>query len=92
MPVLTESNKVGRCYLMETGHLCRVVALLPDGRVQHVSKGEYSHRATWKPGMEDDWSFPLLAEREVPCDRTPEMDEEEQSYASRGDSAVTVGQ
>ncbi len=84
MPVLTESIKVGRCYLMETGHLCRVVALLPDGRVQYVSKGEYSHKATWKPGMEDDWSFALLAEREVPCDWTPEMDEEEPIVRGQG--------
>ena len=68
------SIEVGKCYLMETGHLCRVVALMPDGTVQYESRGEYSHTALWKSGAEDDWSVAMLAEREVPCDWTPEAD------------------
>jgi hypothetical protein len=55
-----ESIKVGQCYLTE-GHLRRVVAVLPDRRVQYEWRGGV--RTKWKPGILTVREFALAAER-----------------------------
>ncbi len=70
-----ENLKVGKCCLLHTGHVRRVIRIMPDGRVQfehrmgHTSKG-------WKTGIQEGRSFAVLIEREVPCDWNPETDED----------------
>ncbi len=76
MSVPPESIEAGKCYLMETGHVRRVMRLMPDGRVQFESRmGHQRNPGAWRSGMQDGRSFALLAEREVPCDWTPETDQ-----------------
>ena len=75
MSISPESIQVGQCYLMETGHLRRVMRLMPDGRVQYESRPVSQGNAkTWQPGMQDGRSFAFQVERSVPCDWTPETD------------------
>lgn len=75
MTVPPESIEAGKCYLMETGQVRRVVRLMSDGRVQYEFKGPASPRAGWRPGMQEGRSFAFIVERQVPCDWTPEADE-----------------
>ena len=66
----------GKCYLLETGHVRRVIRLMPDGRVQYEGRvGHQRAPGAWRPGMQDIRSFAFLIEREVPCDWSPETDE-----------------
>jgi hypothetical protein len=76
MSIPPESIKVGKCYLMETGGVRRVRAILLDGRVQFEHRpaqqlGAEARRA----GMRGVHAFAVQALREVPCDWTPETDE-----------------
>ena len=75
MNMAANGLELGKCYLMETGHLRRVMRIMPDGRVQ------YEHRAVqqtnvkiWRPGMQDGHSFASQVEREVSCDWMAESD------------------
>ena len=75
MSIPPESIQVGKCYLGDNGRVWRVVSIMPDGRIQF----EFRTRSrpdtkVWKPGMLDGSSFAALAQREVPCDWTPEGD------------------
>ncbi len=75
MPVPPESIQIGKCYLAgrQLGpRVPRVVAILPDGRVQY----EWRKRQTqkWKPGILDAREFAFGVDQEVPCDWTPEME------------------
>ncbi len=75
MSVPPESIEVGKCYLMETGHVRQVRRIMPDGRVQFESRvGHQRNPGAWKPGMQSGRSFADLIEREVPCDWTPERE------------------
>jgi hypothetical protein len=76
MSIDPENIEVGQCYLMETGQIARVMALLPSAVVQFLQR----------PGHMPDWaraktrvlnlrSFAFSAERPVPCDWTLESDE-----------------
>ncbi|MDQ4136864.1 MAG: hypothetical protein M3158_11820 [Pseudomonadota bacterium] len=76
MTVPPESVEVGKCYLMETGHVRRVVRIMQDGRVQYEfrpTNRRNSHQ--WRPGIQEGHAFAYSAEREVPCDWTPEENE-----------------
>ncbi len=75
MTVPPESIEVGKCYLMETGHLRRVLRIFPDERVQYEhSTGSGGRGSGWKPGMQSRRTFADLIEREIPWDWTPESD------------------
>ncbi len=75
MTIPPESIEVGKCYLMETGHVRRVVRVMPDGRIQFEQRsGAVGRGYGWKAGMQEARSFAFLIEREVPCDWTPESD------------------
>ncbi len=77
MTIPLESIQVGKCYLYHAEHsirVLRVIALLPDGRVQY----EFQSRTAVRPASK--WladillkdAFARMAEREVPCDWTLE--------------------
>jgi hypothetical protein len=68
-----KSIEVGQCYLGDNGKVWRVVRIWPDDRVQFEFRARSRRDArVWKPGMLDRASFAALAQREVPCDWTPE--------------------
>jgi transcriptional regulator with XRE-family HTH domain len=70
-----ESIEAGKCYLMKTGQLRRVVRLMPNGQIQYEHRPPHQPNAkSWKPGMQSGRSFADLIEREVPFDWTPETD------------------
>ena len=80
MSLPPETIEVGKCYLnhVERGpRVLRVLALLPDGRVQYEYQNRYGTRPLnkWNAGILDRAAFARIAEREVPCDWTPETDE-----------------
>lgn len=69
MSVQVESLAVGKCYLVETGRVRRVVRLMPDGRVQFEHRLAHQPNAkSWQPGMQEARSFADQVEHEVPCD------------------------
>lgn len=75
MSVPPESIHVGQCYLMASGQVKRVLAILAAGRVH------YEYRITgrpivknWKPGTQELRTFAALVARPVPYDWTPETD------------------
>jgi hypothetical protein len=70
-----DSIQVGQCYLLATGQVKRVLALLPSGRVHY----EYRFigrplRKTWQPGTQEVRAFAALVERPVASDWTPESE------------------
>jgi hypothetical protein len=70
-----ESIEVGRCYLMKSGYVRRVVAFLP-GRVLYETRAQATKRIgwAWKRGIVDLKTFAAMVERPVPCDWTPDTD------------------
>lgn len=75
MTIPPESVEIGKCYLGDNGKVWRVVRIWPDGRVQFEFRARSRGNAkVWKPGMLDAGSFAILAQREIPCDWTPETD------------------
>ncbi len=74
MSIPPESIRVGKCYLMETGHVRRVVRIMPDGRIQYEHRVAYAVPRIWKTGIQEGRSFAFMAEREVACDWTPDGD------------------
>ncbi len=77
MSIPPESITVGRCYLTTTERgyqVRRVVRIMPDGRVQYERRAAAGTRGAtvWVLCMADRRTFALIAEREVPCDWTPE--------------------
>ncbi len=81
MSIPPETIEVGRCYLYraERGpRVLRVLALLPDGRVQYDLRNCYSagSRKLWKVGILDRARFAQMAEIEVSCDWMPSADED----------------
>ncbi len=80
MTIPPESIEVGKCYLMETGHVRQVRRLMPDGRVQYEQRpGHQVNAGAWRPGMQEGRPFALLVEREVPCDWAREGDKKPSS-------------
>jgi len=73
MSVAPESIQTGQCYLMQTGHVRRAIALLP-GRVQYETRSRAPNRAgwTWRSGILDLKTFASMVERPIPCDWTPD--------------------
>jgi hypothetical protein len=74
-----ERIEVGRCYLTTTERgyrLRRMVRVMPGGRVQYERRAAAGTRATtvWVLCMTDRRAFARTAEREVPCDWTPESE------------------
>ncbi len=75
MTIPPESVEIGKCYLGDNGKVWRVVRIWPDGRVQFEFRARSRGNAkVWKPGMLDRLTFSASAQREVPCDWTPETD------------------
>jgi putative hemolysin len=75
MGVPPESIRVGKCYLAEGGRIRRVTMLLPEGDVRYVSREAGTLRRFG--GVESILSrdtFASQAQREVPCNWTPEGD------------------
>jgi hypothetical protein len=72
-----ESFQVGRCYLMQSGYVRRIIALHP-GRVRYETRANATKHAgwAWQPGIVDLKIFAALVERPVPCDWVPETDDE----------------
>ena len=80
-----DSLEVGKCYLLETGHVRRVIRLMPDGRVQFEGRmGHQRNAGAWRSGMQDIRSFAFLIEREAPCDWAPETDSGGPASAEEG--------
>ncbi len=80
MSLPLEMIEPGKCYLnhVERGpRILRVLALLPDGRVQYEYQNRSGTRLTsrWSAGMLDRGTFARMSEREVPCDWVPEKEE-----------------
>ncbi len=76
MTIPPESIEVGKCYLGNNGKVWRVVRLWPDSRVQFEFRARSRGEArVWKPGMLLLRDFASSAQREVPCDWTPDTDE-----------------
>lgn len=73
MSVPPESIQVGHCYLIPSGNVRRVHAIL-EGRVQYETRAR--PRAgpgwAWRPGIVDLKTFAAMVERPVSCDWTPE--------------------
>ena len=79
MNMAANGLELGKCYLMETGHLRRVMRIMPDGRVQYEHRSvQQTNVKIWRPGMQDHHSFASQVKREVSCDWTAESDNEEQ--------------
>ena len=79
MSLPLEMIEPGKCYLnhVERGpRILRVLALLPDGRVQYEYQNRYGTKrvSKWSAGMLNRAAFSRMAEREVPCDWTPDDD------------------
>ena len=70
-----ESIEVGRCYLMESGQVRRVLRIMPDGRFQYEHRMGHAAARSWRTGMQSGHLFANLIEREVPCDWIPDTDE-----------------
>ena len=70
-----EKLEVGKCYLINTHRVWRIIRIMPDGRVQYEYHAASSTAPSWHPGMLTALTAEMLIEREVPCDWTPEMDE-----------------
>lgn len=76
MTIPEETIQVGRCYLGDNGRVWRVVRIWPDGRVQFEFRSRTQKDAkVWKPGMLEGATFAASAQRQIPCDWTPESDE-----------------
>ncbi len=75
MTIPLKSIAVGKCYLTDTGHVRRVLRLTPIGRIQFEVRAGHVMPKIWRIGIQDGRSFASQAEREVPCDWTPEMGE-----------------
>ncbi len=73
MTIPPESIEISKCYLTGGNIVRRVVRILPDQRIQYEWRG--GHRMKWKSGILSSREFALAAEREVPCDWTPEANE-----------------
>ncbi len=71
MTIPPESIEAGKCYLMETGHIRRVMRILPDGRVQYEIRSAANSKARWRIDIQEGRSFAFMTEREVRCDWTP---------------------
>ena len=78
MSIPPESIQVGKCYLALSGSVRRVARILPDGRVlfewrngAHLPR----RRNRWRSDIEEISVFVSFAEREVPCNWTPDTDE-----------------
>ncbi len=76
MSVPLGSLEAGKSYLTDGKTVRRVIAVLPDRRIQYEWRG--GHRTKWKAGILSGHEFTQQAEREVPCDWTPEKDNDEQ--------------
>ncbi len=77
MSIHPESIEVGKCYLMDSGQVRRVLRIMPDGRFQYEHRMGHAAPKVWRPGTQGSHSFAAMVEREVPCDWTPERDNEE---------------
>jgi hypothetical protein len=69
-----ENIEVGKCYLMKTGHVRRVLRLMPDERVQYIYRFGHLLPKVWRVGAQNGSSFKAMIKREVPCDWTPEAE------------------
>jgi hypothetical protein len=70
MSLCPKSLEVGRCYLTDGNTVGRVIAVLWDRRIQYEWRG--GQRTKWKAEILSGREFAQQAEREVPCDFTPE--------------------
>ena len=76
MAVPPESIKAGRCYLTDAGRIQRVMEITPDGKVHYAHRSTRSTHRAWTPGTALLRTLANITEREVPCDWSPEADEE----------------
>ncbi len=68
-----ESIAVGKCYLTGEGRVRRVLEILPDGRIRYRYRSFLGATSrTWRSGSLSVEVFAATAQREVPCDWTPE--------------------
>ena len=77
MPVPPESIEVGKCYLTRETRVRRVTEIRPNGEVRYKYRSFPAHRrGTWQSGALPPDIFAEFVLREVPCDWTPEADEQ----------------
>ncbi len=74
MGVPPESLEVGKCYVINTYRVWRIIRVMPDGGVQYEQRAANHIATSWQPGMLTALTAEMLIERVVPCDWTPEMD------------------
>ena len=74
MPIPLGSVEVGKCYLMETGQVRRILRIMPDGRFQYEHRMGHAAPKVWRSGIQGGRSFAATVEREVSCDWTSETD------------------
>ncbi len=74
MTVPSESIEPSKCYLITTDHLGRATCVMPDRSIQDEYRMGHSVKNR-KTDIQEGRSFAFAVEREVPCDRTPEVDE-----------------
>ncbi len=74
MSIDPENIQIGQCYLTNSGHVRRVLRILP-GKVQFASRlASTRPRKDLKVDVLDLRSFVFSVERTVPCDWTSESD------------------
>jgi hypothetical protein len=74
MAIPPKSIQVDRRYLSDNGHVRKVLRITPDGRVHFETRTGRDQSKRRQSGTQDARSFTCQAEREVPCDWTPEGD------------------
>jgi hypothetical protein len=78
MSIAPESIEVGKCYLMDSGQVRRVLRIMPDGRFQYEHRVGHAAPKVWRSGIQGGRSFAATVEREVSCDWTPSSDDPNQ--------------
>ena len=78
MTIPPESIQSGQCYLTTNSQVARVLRLSAEGRVNYEFRDSRVVKALgWTAAVTDLRSFAHLAVRPVPCDWTPETDQDQ---------------
>ncbi len=81
MSIPFENIEPGKCYLMEIGHVRRVIRVMPDRRIQYEGQVGYMVK-NWRAGIQEGRSF---ARR--PSGRSLAIGRLKQTRSSHGDPA-----
>jgi hypothetical protein len=76
MTIPPESIAVGKCYLSDEGRVRRVVKFISDNQIRYAYRSFPQKGKLWRTGRLEVGRFAETTLREVPCDWTPETDEQ----------------